>query len=202
MGVLQVPGTDEAVAAFRAKFPKVMEKPRPDYLGTSCTEPELRARFQALGALDGVGRDSALGLVLQEPLLLAMEAESLGATWEALVRVAEGDRLEALRVARRRPQCLLSSAAGFEGKTLREFDAVADAADQFKPVTDTLQSIGPEGVAMGAAALGVAALGALVGKLGGRKAQRGAPDAPSVEGGAEEGLPLQGRPREARRPPA
>ena len=41
----------------------------PDYLGTSCSEADLRRRFQSLG--ETIGRQEALGLVLKEPLLLA-----------------------------------------------------------------------------------------------------------------------------------
>jgi len=172
MAVLQVSGADDAVAAFTQKFPQVMSKAQPNYLGNPCGEPELRANFQALGLT--IGRDEALDLVREEPLLLAMLPENLKSSWEAMLNdVARGDRNAALRVVRRRPTCLIAPADEFAGKTLKEFDAVSDATDAFKPVTDTLRDIGPEGVALGAAAFGVAALGALASKVAKDKARQG-----------------------------
>jgi len=189
MAVLQPPGLDEAVAEFARRFPKVAASDRPTYLGTPCGPAELRSRFQALGAL--VGRESALPLAKGEPLLLVMEEQNLRASWEALVRVAGGDRQAALRVALTHPGCLTAPASTFEGKTLQEFESTGKVMDAFRPVTETLREIGPEGLAVGAAALGVAALGAL--------ASRGAKSGPSA-GGAK---PVKGRgSREAERPTA
>eukprot|EP00930_Biecheleria_cincta_P096376 TRINITY_DN88235_c0_g1_i1.p1 TRINITY_DN88235_c0_g1~~TRINITY_DN88235_c0_g1_i1.p1 ORF type:complete len:384 (+),score=67.41 TRINITY_DN88235_c0_g1_i1:159-1154(+) len=152
----------EAVAAFKKKFPEVMAKPEPNYLGTPVSETDLKRRFKAFAA--NVGCDDALDLVLGEPLLLAMQEENLQASFAALVKVADGNRAEAFRVALKRPTCLIAPASAFEGKTLAEFDAFAEAEDAFKPFTDSLKAIGPEGIAIGAAALGVAALGALASK--------------------------------------
>jgi hypothetical protein len=45
---------------------QVMAKERPDYLGTACSEADLRRRFQSLG--ETLGREEALGLVLREML--------------------------------------------------------------------------------------------------------------------------------------
>jgi hypothetical protein len=50
------------------------------------------------------------------------------------------------------------------GKTLAEFEAVSQMEDAFRPATETLKDLGPEGVALGAAALGIAALGAMAEK--------------------------------------
>ena len=162
-GVLQTPGVDEAILAFRKKFPQVMASPNPSYLGTSCSEDDLRRRFQALG--NTIGREEALSIATKEPLLLAMQEDNLKASWEALIEeVCAGDRLEALRLVRQRPVCLVAPADGFKGKSKAEFEAVAEAEDAFRPVTNTLKEIGPEGLALGAAALGVAALGAFASK--------------------------------------
>lgn len=182
--VLQVPGADEAVSAFALKFPKVVAKPRPDYLGTPCSEDQLRERYQALGAL--VGRDEALPLVREEPLLLAMEAYNLRASWEALLEVAKGDRVAALRVVQRHPNCLVASSREFQGKSLDQFESMADLMQTFRPVGKKLQDIGPEGFAVGAAAFGVAALGALAAKL-----QADSKTSGSVE--SKRGRPMQGR---------
>lgn len=164
--ILLAPGSDEAIAAFKQKFPGVMAKSSPNYLGTPCSEEDLRRRFQALG--ETIGRDEALGLVLREPLLIAMQEENLRSSWQAMLEVAKQDRAEALRVVRKRPGCLIAPAEGFKGKTLADFEAVAQMEDVFRPATETLKEIGPEGVALGAAALGLAALGAM-----GAKASKG-----------------------------
>lgn len=164
--ILLTPGMEEAVEAFKKKFPQVMAKAKPDYLGTSCSEEDLRRRFQSLGQT--IGRDEALGLVLGEPLLLAMQEENLKASWEAMLEVAKSDRLAALRVVRKRPGALIAPAAGFKGKSLGDFEAVAQMEDAFRPATDTLKSLGPEGIALGAAALGMAALGAMGAKAAAR----------------------------------
>lgn len=139
-----------------------MAKSEPNYLGTPVSEDDLKRRFKAFAS--SIGCDDALDLVLGEPLLLAMQEENLQASFAALVKVANGDRAQAFRVALKRPACLIAPASAFEGKTLAEFDAFAEAEDAFKPFTDSLKAIGPEGVAIGAAALGVAALGALASK--------------------------------------
>ncbi|CAK9110657.1 unnamed protein product [Durusdinium trenchii] len=141
--ILQSPGSDEAIAAFKKKFPQVMASPNPNYLGTSCSESDLRRRFQALG--ESIGREEALGLATKEPLLLAMQEENLKASWEAFLdEVCMGNRAQALRVVRQRPVCLVGPAEGFKGKTLAEFEAVAGVEETFR-----------------AAALGIAALEAL-----------------------------------------
>lgn len=158
-GILLAPGSEEAIEAFRKKFPKVMAKERPEYLGTACSEQHLRRRFQNLA--DTIGREEALGLALTEPLLLAMQEENLRASWEAMLEVAKEDREAALRVVRRRPGCLIGPKEGFKGKTLAEFEAVADLDEAFRPATETLKELGPEGLALGAAAIGMAALGAM-----------------------------------------
>lgn len=153
------------MAAFRKKFPEVMAKERPDYLGTACSEADLRRRFQSLG--ETLGREEALGLVLREPLLLAMQERNLQASWKAMLDVAACDGrspAEALRVVRKRPGCLIAPAEEFKGKTLAEFEAVSQMEDAFRPATETLKDLGPEGVALGAAALGIAALGAMAEK--------------------------------------
>lgn len=158
--ILQSPGSDEAIAAFKKKFPQVMASPNPNYLGTSCSESDLRRRFQALG--ESIGREEALGLATKEPLLLAMQEENLKASWEAFLdEVCMGNRAQALRVVRQRPVCLVGPAEGFKGKTLAEFEAVAGVEETFRPVGETLKEIGPQGLALGAAALGIAALEAL-----------------------------------------
>lgn len=169
MAVLQVPGVDEALAAFARKCPKVVASAEPSFLGTPCAESDLRARYQAFGLL--VGRDEALPLVEEEPLLLAMLEPNLKASWEALLYVAGGDRSEALRVLRRNPACLISDATQLRTKSLRDFEAAADGLDAIRPVTDALRDIGPEGVAVGAAAFGVAALGALASKVAADRAR-------------------------------
>lgn len=158
----------EAVAAFKKKFPEVMANPDPSYLGTPVSEADLKRRFKAFSA--NIGCDDALDLVLGEPLLLAMQEENLHASFAALVKIAGGDRAQAFRVALKRPACLIAPASAYEGKTLAEFDAFAEAEDAFKPFTDSLKAIGPEGVAIGAAAIGVAALGALASKNANSKA--------------------------------
>mmetsp|Transcript_55513 Transcript_55513/g.180052 ORF Transcript_55513/g.180052 Transcript_55513/m.180052 type:complete len:139 (+) Transcript_55513:116-532(+) len=104
-------------------------------------------------------------LIKKEPLLLAMLAPNLQASWEALLEVAGDDRAEALRVMRRNPACLMGQASELRTKTLRDFELAADGLDMLKPVTNVMKEIGPEGVALGAAALGFAALGALASKV-------------------------------------
>ena len=54
--------------------------------------------------------------------------------------------------------------AASPGKTLAEFEAVSQMEDAFRPATEALKDLGPEGVALGAAALGIAALGAMAEK--------------------------------------
>jgi len=161
--VLQEPGAEEALAAFAKKCPKVVASAEPNFLGNPCTEADLRTRFQLLGSL--VGRGEALPLVEEEPLLLAMLAPNLQASWEALLEVAGDDRTEALRVMRHNPACLMGQASELRTKTLRDFELAADGLDMLKPVTNVMKEIGPEGVALGAAALGFAALGALASKV-------------------------------------
>eukprot|EP00929_Paragymnodinium_shiwhaense_P001746 TRINITY_DN101987_c0_g1_i1.p1 TRINITY_DN101987_c0_g1~~TRINITY_DN101987_c0_g1_i1.p1 ORF type:complete len:286 (+),score=49.80 TRINITY_DN101987_c0_g1_i1:61-918(+) len=162
--VLLVPGADDAVAAFTRNHPAVMAKAEPNFMGTPCAESDLRERFQLLGAL--VGREDALPLVQREPLLLAMEANNLRRSWEALLQVAAGDRQAALEVARKHPNCLIADADDMRGKTLEEFKRTADMMNSARPYTDALREIGPEGIAAGAVALGAAALGAAFAKKG------------------------------------
>lgn len=167
MAVLQVPGSEEAVRAFNMKFPKVAASSNPSYLGTPCGERELRRRFQLLGSL--VGRDNAIPIATKEPLLLAMQDQNLEASWEALVYVAKGDRNAALQVVRRHPNCLIAPASDIRQKSLQEFEEVAKVIEGTEPFMDSLRSIGPEGLAVGAAAVGIAAIGALANKVANRK---------------------------------
>lgn len=157
--------TYEALVAFRQRYPEVMKKEEPNYLGTPVGEEDLARRFRAFVVVVG-SVDEALDLVSEEPLLLAMQKDNLKASLEAFVKVAGGDRKAALQVARRRPACLIAPASSFEGKTLAEFEAVAEMDESFKPITESLRSVGPQGLAMGAAALGFAALGAVAAKAG------------------------------------
>lgn len=179
------PGADKALAAFADKFPKVVSSASPSYLGTPCKEADLRQRFQALALL--VGREEALPLVQAEPLLLAMQEPNLRQSWLALLDVAGGDDRAALQVLRRHPASIIAPASQIREKSLREFEATADVMQSLRPVTDTLQEIGPEGVAMGAAAFGMAALGAMAA----RKAGKPRPGT-AVPGASD---PLDGKPR-------
>lgn len=157
--MLLTPGADTALAAFADKFPKVVSSATPSYLGTPCGEADLRQRFHALALL--VGREEALPLIKTEPLLLAMQESNLRESWAALLDVAGGDASKALQVLRRHPAGIIAPASQIREKSLREFEATADVMQSLRPVANSLQEIGPEGVAMGAAAFGMAALGAM-----------------------------------------
>lgn len=110
---------------------------------------------------------------MSEPLLLAMEDQNLEASWDAMLQVAGGDKIGALKVVRRNPACLIAPAKDIASKTLAEFDIASDALDAFRPVTDALRDVGPGGVAVGAVALGAVALGVLAAKtVGGGKASK------------------------------
>ncbi|CAE8708691.1 unnamed protein product [Polarella glacialis] len=180
--VLQAAGSEEAIAAFAARFPQVAASQRPDYMGTSCSKDDLRRRFQSLAAC--IGRDEVLDIVRAEPLLLVVQEDNIKASWLALLRIAasafvsrtaksgsnlrnldEEARNAALAMVRRHPASLTCAASEIAGKSLDEFEATADLLSSFKPVGDKLREIGPEGLAAGAAVLGLGALGALANKV-------------------------------------